>query len=139
MPYLALPGKVVFLLPASIQGDQEMCASIAVLHGKAGIGHLLPGSYLEVSVTLLNNTMVKGALAAPRESMAGKNAPVVSASPTALLTESATVMLAGGMGVGYRSFSQRVHPTTRFAAIRRCWSSAGRVTWNHVTLDTKTA
>ena len=56
MSYLALPGKVVLLLPASVQGDQEVCTSVPVLDGEAGIGHLLPGSYLKASVTLPNKT-----------------------------------------------------------------------------------
>lgn len=48
-PYLALPGEVVLLLPASVQGDQKVCAGVPVLEGETSIGHLLPGSYIDVS------------------------------------------------------------------------------------------
>ena len=94
MSYLALPGKVVLLLPASVQGNQEVCTRIPVLNREAGIGHLLPGSYLATSVGCPNKTMAIACHGVLEEPMASENIPVVSASPTALLTDSATVMLA---------------------------------------------
>ena len=41
--YLALPGKVVLLLSATVQWNQKVCARVAVLKGKAGIRHFLAG------------------------------------------------------------------------------------------------
>lgn len=40
--YLALPGKVVFLVTASVQRDEEVCAGVSVGNGKLGVGHLRP-------------------------------------------------------------------------------------------------
>lgn len=50
-PYLALPGKVVFRLSASVQWDQEVRTRVTVLEGKTGVGHFLPGgSCMRVSI-----------------------------------------------------------------------------------------
>lgn len=43
MTYLALPRKVVLLLPASVQWDEKVATRVAVLNRQTSIGHLLAG------------------------------------------------------------------------------------------------
>jgi hypothetical protein len=43
LSYLALPGHVVGLEPAAIEGNQQVGAAVSVLHGDFGIAHLLAG------------------------------------------------------------------------------------------------
>jgi hypothetical protein len=41
---LAFPRKVVLLLSATVQWDQEVCTGVSVRKRKTGIGHFLTGS-----------------------------------------------------------------------------------------------
>lgn len=42
--YLALPGKVVLVVSAAVQRDQEVGAGVSVGDGKSCVGHFLAGS-----------------------------------------------------------------------------------------------
>lgn len=55
--YLALPGQVVLLLPTPVEGNQQMCAGVAVGQRQAGGAHLSARSLcLSASVTCLGGT-----------------------------------------------------------------------------------
>ena len=93
--YLALPRQVVLLVPAAVEGDQEVGARVAVGEGQAGGAHLLArGLWREVSqvpVCVAVQWLVVGA-------NWGRHA-LWSLRPTAFLIVSVTVMVAAGVGV----------------------------------------